>query len=72
MFSDHEGSISRLASMNQGMKTETEKKIEIRSEKKNGKEEDQLDLKCLTSRYISHALLSKVLGLIASRLNCFQ
>ena len=36
--------------MNQGRKTETEK---------NGKEEDQLDIKSLTSRYISHALLFK-------------
>ena len=45
--------------MNQGMKTETEKKQKSVQKKKNGKEEDQLDMKCLTSRYISHALLFK-------------
>ena len=56
MLSDYEGSISRQASMNQGQK---QKKVEICSEKKNGKEEDQLDIKCLTSRYISHLLLLK-------------
>ena len=58
MLSDYEGSISRQASMNQGQKTETEKSRNL-FRKKNGKEEDQLDIKCLTSRYISHLLLLK-------------
>ena len=38
--------------------TETEKSRNL-FRKKNGKEEDQLDIKCLTSRYISHLLLLK-------------
>ena len=47
--------------MNQGRKTETEiKKQKPVQKNKIGKKEDQLDMKCLTSRYISaHALLFK-------------
>ena len=60
MLSDYEESISPQASMNQGRKTETDKKQKSVQKNKIGKEEDQLNMKCLTSRYISaHALLFK-------------
>ena len=59
MLSDYEGSILPQASMNQGRKTETDKKYKSVQKNKIGKEGDQLDVKCLTSRYISHALLFK-------------
>ena len=60
MLSDYKGSISPQASMNQERKTETEiKKQKSVQKNKIGKKEDKLDMKCLTSRYISHPLLFK-------------
>ena len=48
MLSDYKGSISPQASMNQGRKTETDKKQKSVQKNKIGKEEDQLDMKFLT------------------------
>ena len=60
MLSDYEGSISPQASMNQGRKTETDKKQKSVQKKKNWEGRRSFDMKCLTSRYISaHALLFK-------------
>ena len=46
--------------MNQGRKTETDKKQKSVQKKKNWEGRRSFDMKCLTSRYISaHALLFK-------------